>query len=104
MNLKQIDYKRTENRAEFQIRQRDNYIHQLKEQLEIRDQLIKDKLGSSITNFLQAEELKGKGVFSSKDIDNMQNDFVLPSLKVAKANNFVDEMLTASLQKGSQAI
>ncbi len=31
LNLKQIDIKRKENRAEFHIKQRDNYIAHLKE-------------------------------------------------------------------------
>lgn len=52
LNLKQIDIKRKENRAEFHIKQRDNYIQQLKEQLSLRDKIIKDRLGLSITNFL----------------------------------------------------
>ena len=54
LNLKQIDIKRKENRAEFHIKQRDNYIHHLKEQLSIRDKIIKEKLGVSITNFMPA--------------------------------------------------
>mmetsp|Transcript_13963 Transcript_13963/g.13571 ORF Transcript_13963/g.13571 Transcript_13963/m.13571 type:complete len:89 (-) Transcript_13963:373-639(-) len=52
LNLKQIDFKRKENRADFHIRQRDNYIAHLKEQLSIRDKIIKEKLGVSITNFM----------------------------------------------------
>lgn len=52
LNLKQIDFKRKENRAEFHIKQRDNYIYHLKEQLALRDKLIKEKLGISVTNFM----------------------------------------------------
>ena len=52
LNLKQIDIKRKENRAEFHIKQRDNYIQHLKDQLSLRDKIIKDRLGLSITNFL----------------------------------------------------
>jgi hypothetical protein len=52
LNLKQIDFKRKENRAEFHIKQRDNYIYHLKEQLAIRDKIIKEKLGISVTNFM----------------------------------------------------
>ncbi len=53
LNLKSIDIKRKENRADFHIKQRDNYIAHLKEQLSIRDRIIKDKLGLSITNFMK---------------------------------------------------
>ena len=52
LNLKQIDFKRRENRAEFHIKQRDNYIFHLKEQLLLRDKIIKEKLGISFTNFM----------------------------------------------------
>ena len=52
LNMKQIDIKRKENRAEFHIKQRDNYISHLKEQLAMRDKLIKEKLGLSVTNFM----------------------------------------------------
>jgi hypothetical protein len=52
LNLKQIDFKRKENRAEFHIKQRDNYIYHLKEQLALRDKIIKEKLGISVTNFM----------------------------------------------------
>jgi len=52
LNLKQIDFKRKENRAEFHIKQRDNYIFHLKEQLLLRDKIIKEKLGISFTNFM----------------------------------------------------
>jgi hypothetical protein len=54
LQLKQIDIKRKENRADFHIKQRDNYIAHLKEQLTIRDKIIKEKLGLSITNFMPA--------------------------------------------------
>lgn len=52
LNLKQIDIKRKENRADFHIKQRDNYIQHLKEQLSLRDKIIKEKLGISVTNFM----------------------------------------------------
>lgn len=52
LNLKQIDFKRKENRAEFHIKQRDNYIFHLKEQLLLRDKILKEKLGISFTNFM----------------------------------------------------
>jgi len=42
LNLKQIDIKRKENRADFNIKQRDHYINHLKEQLSLRDKIIKD--------------------------------------------------------------
>ena len=43
--MKQIDIKRKENRAEYHIKQRDNIIEHLKEQLILRDKIIKDKFG-----------------------------------------------------------
>lgn len=52
LNLNQIDIKRKENRAEFHIKQRDNYIKHLREQLALRDKIIKEKLGLSATNFM----------------------------------------------------
>lgn len=50
--MKQLDVKRRENKAEFHIRQRDNIIRELKQQLELRDRIIKEKFGLSISNFL----------------------------------------------------
>lgn len=60
MNLKQIDIKRKENRAEFHIKQRDNYIQHLKEQLSLRDRIIKEKLGLSVTNFMPGGNINNK--------------------------------------------
>ena len=55
--MKQIDIMRKENLAEFHIKQRDNYIQQLKEQLSLRDKIIKDKLGISVTHFMPANNI-----------------------------------------------
>lgn len=60
LNLKQIDIKRKENRAEFHIKQRDNYIQHLKEQLSLRDRIIKEKLGLSVTNFMPGGNINNK--------------------------------------------
>jgi hypothetical protein len=69
MNLKQIDFKRKENRADFHIKQRDTYIEHLKEQLNLRDRIIREKLGTTVTTFLQQEGTNTKGIFSMKDIE-----------------------------------
>ena len=50
--------KRKESRADFQIKQRDDYIQHLKEQLSLRDKIIKDEFGVSITNFLPGGKSK----------------------------------------------
>jgi hypothetical protein len=91
MNIKQIDYKRKENRADFHIKQRDNYIEQLKEQLNLRDRIIRDKLGTTVTTFLKNEGANTKGVFSMKDIEMISQDLILPSLKLTRSNNFLKE-------------
>jgi len=65
LNLKDIEFTRKEKQAEFHIKQREMYIDHLKKQLAIRDQIIKDKLGSSITNFLKADLL------TMQDIENI---------------------------------
>ena len=56
LNMKQMDINRREHRADFHIRQRDNIIAELREQLELRDKIIKDKFGFSISNFLPNKE------------------------------------------------
>lgn len=52
LNMKQMDVSRREQRADFHIRQRDNIIAELREQLELRDKIIREKFGFSISNFL----------------------------------------------------
>lgn len=93
LNLKQIDFKRKENRAEFHIKQRDNYIYHLKEQLALRDKIIKEKLGISFTNFMPANnnnpiEQAGLDILSMQDIDKISKDLILPSLSMTKSSNF----------------
>ena len=78
LNLKQIDFKRKENRAEFHIKQRDNYIYQLKEQLALRDKIIKEKLGISFTNFMPSNNPVEQGVeiLSMQDIDKISKELI----------------------------
>lgn len=64
--MKQIDFKRKENRADFHIKQRDNYIYHLKEQLALRDKIIKEKLGISFTNFMPNNAGNPGNPFSNK--------------------------------------
>ena len=89
MNLKQLDYLRKEKRAEHNIKQRDNYIEQLKHQLQIRDQLIKEKLGSSVSNFLKREATAGGNIVSLHDMEQLNEELILPALKLTKGNNFL---------------
>jgi hypothetical protein len=56
MHLRKLDIRRREHRAEFNIKQRDKIIEHLKEQLQLRDQIIKEKFGVSISNFLPNKE------------------------------------------------
>ena len=71
LNLKQIDINRKENRADFHIKQRDNYIQHLKEQLSLRDRIIKEKLGLSITNFMPGGNINNSYNDNSFDILTM---------------------------------
>jgi len=48
------------------------YIQHLKKQLAMRDQIIKDKLGASATNFLKSEMMSGE------DNETYDNDIFLP--------------------------
>lgn len=93
LNLKQIDFKRKENRAEFHIKQRDNYIYHLKEQLALRDKLIKEKLGISVTNFMPGNgpnpTENGIEILSMQDIDRISKELILPSLSMTKSSSFV---------------
>lgn len=93
LNLKQIDFKRKENRAEFHIKQRDNYIYHLKEQLALRDKLIKEKLGISVTNFMPGSgpnpTENGIEILSMQDIDRISKELILPSLSMTKSSSFV---------------
>ena len=91
LNLKQIDFKRKENRAEFHIKQRDNYIYHLKEQLALRDKLIKEKLGISVTNFMPGNSNpveSGIEILSMQDIDRISKELILPSLNMTKSSSF----------------
>lgn len=76
LNLKDIEFARKEKQAEFHIKHREMYIENLKAQLAMRDQIIKDKLGASITNFLKQDLL------TMQDLDGMSQDVLLPSLKM----------------------
>jgi len=92
LNLKQIDFKRKENRAEFHIKQRDNYIFHLKEQLALRDKLLKEKLGISFTNFNPGSGVNpvesGVEILSMQDIDKISKELILPSLSMTKSSSF----------------
>lgn len=82
LNIKDIEYARKEKQAEFHIKQREMYIENLKAQLAMRDQIIKDKLGASVTNFLKHDLL------TLQDIENVSSDVLLPSLKITKSKRF----------------
>ena len=82
LNLKDIEFARKEKQAEFHIKQREMYIENLKAQLAMRDQIIKDKLGASITNFLKQDLL------TMQDIEGVSHDVLLPSLKMTKSKQF----------------
>ena len=74
--------KEKKKQAEFHIKQREMYIDNLKAQLAMRDQIIKEKLGASVTNFLKQDLL------TLQDIENVSQDVLLPSLKITKSNKF----------------
>lgn len=82
LNLKDIEFTRKEKQAEFHIKQREMYIENLKAQLAMRDQIIKDKLGASVTNFLKQDLL------TMQDIEGVSQDVLLPSLKMTKTKQF----------------
>jgi hypothetical protein len=44
-----------------------------------------------VTTFLKNEGVNTKGVFSMKDIENISQDLILPSLKLTRSNNFLKE-------------
>ena len=81
LNMKDIDFTRKEHRADFHLKQKEVYIDQLKKQLELRDQLIKEKLGTSATIFLKNEML------TVEEIENIDSNFVLPDLGKTKVFN-----------------
>lgn len=85
LNLKDIEYARKEKQAEFHIKQREMYIENLKAQLAMRDQIIKEKLGASVTNFLKQDLL------TMQDIEGVSQDVLLPSLKMTKSKQFSTE-------------
>jgi hypothetical protein len=76
LNLKNIEFARKEKQAEYHIKHRDMYIENLKAQLAMRDQIIREKLGASITNFLKQDML------TMQDLDGMSQEVLLPSLKM----------------------
>ena len=82
LNLKDIEFARKEKQAEFHIKQREVYIENLKAQLVMRDQIIKERLGASITNFLKQDML------TMQDIEGVSQDVLLPSLKMTKSKIF----------------
>lgn len=82
LNLKDIEFTRKEKQAEFHIKQREMYIENLKAQLAMRDQIIKEKLGASVTNFLKQDLL------TMQDIEGVSQDVLLPSLKMTKTKQF----------------
>jgi hypothetical protein len=105
LNLKQIDIKRKENRADFHIRQRDNYIQHLKEQLSLRDRIIKEKLGLSITNFMPGGNINNTyndnssfDILTMQDIDKMSKELILPSLNMTKSSSFIPNTFSSPLE------
>lgn len=82
LNLKDIEFARKEKQAEFHIKQREMYIENLKAQLAMRDQIIKEKLGASVTNFLKQDLL------TMQDIEGVSQDVLLPSLKMTRSKHF----------------
>jgi chromosome segregation ATPase len=82
LNLKDIEFARKEKQAEFHIKQREMYIENLKAQLAMRDQIIKDKLGASVTNFLKQDLL------TMQDIEGVSQEVLLPSLKMTRSKQF----------------
>jgi hypothetical protein len=81
LNLKNIEFARKEKQAEYHIKHRDMYIENLKAQLAMRDQIIREKLGASITNFLKQDML------TMQDLDGMSQEVLLPSLQMT-SNKF----------------
>lgn len=59
----------------------------------MRDRIIREKLGTTVTTFLNNEGGNGnnKGLFSMKVIESMAQDLILPSLKLTRSNNFLKE-------------
>ena len=88
INIKQIETKRKDNRAEFHIKQRDQYIEQLKQQLSLRDQITKEKLGVSVTNFMPGGMVDRPEIFTMQDIDHISNELIHPGLNMTKSDLF----------------
>jgi hypothetical protein len=66
----------------------------LKEQLALRDKIIKEKLGVSITNFMPGTNMHqaegGMAEFlSMQDIDKISKELILPSLTMTKTSSFL---------------
>lgn len=74
LNLKDMEFIRKEKQAQFHIRQKEMYIDHLKNQLALRDKIIKEKLGQSITSFLKQD------VLTLKDMENASHEILLPSI------------------------
>ena len=74
LNLKDMEFLRKEKQAQFHIKQKEMYIGHLKNQLALRDKIIKEKLGQSITNFLMQD------IMTIKDIESMSHEILLPTI------------------------
>jgi hypothetical protein len=93
--MKQIDIKRKENRADFHIKQRDDLIKHLQEQLVLRDKLIKDQFGQSISNFLPAKDRSlSPGKEGSEDRKRMPVDALGATLYKTQTLEQEPEILT----------
>jgi hypothetical protein len=95
--MKQLDQKRREHRAELHIKQRDSIIEQLKEQVQLRDRIIKDKFGESVGKFVSQGALGAtfyrtatKGEFLAlADIERIATQVqALPSLQNTRTSSF----------------
>jgi hypothetical protein len=89
--LRKLDIRRREHRAEFNIKQRDKIIEHLKEQLQLRDQIIKEKFGVSISNFLPSKEeppaTKSKDTVQAFHRTNSKDPLAATFYKTATADN-----------------
>lgn len=76
----------------------------------MRDRIIKDKLGLSVTNFMpnganaanMANNSYTDGAFdilSMQDIDRMSRELILPSLNMTKSSSFIPNAFTSPLDQ-----
>ncbi len=69
----------------------------------MRDRIIKEKLGLSITNFMPGGNINNSyndnsfDILTMQDIDKMSKELILPSLNMTKSSSFIPNTFNSPL-------